>query len=145
VKRSISVASASLSGSPEKPGREQQDEQRRGDDPQQGDEEQRDAERAGDAVRQRPDLLVRALGLVLGQHRHESLRERPLREQAAQEVRNLEGDHEHVHARPRAEHAREHDVAREAQDARGEGVAADDSGGACETHSGSATCESGAS
>ena len=48
---------------------------------------------------------------------HEGRREGALGEQAAEEVRQLEGDEEGVGHRARAQHRRQHDVADEAHDA----------------------------
>ena len=71
-------------------------------------------------------LVVLALHLVLGDDRHEGLGEGPLREQAAQEVRNLEGHQEGVHQQARAEHPRIDHVAEQPGDPGNESQAADD-------------------
>ena len=66
-----------------------------------------------------------ALCTVLGQDRHEGGRERPLGEQPAHEVGNLERKKEGVRRRARAEVARKHHVANEAENARSDRRGAD--------------------
>ena len=71
--------------------------------------------RAAGAVDELAHLVVLALDLVLGDDRHEGLRERALGEQPAHEVRDLERDQERVHEQARAEHARIDHVAQQAR------------------------------
>ena len=52
---------------------------------------------------------------LLGEHRHEGEVERPLGEEAAEHVRQREGDQERLRHRAGAEQRRHHDVAREAE------------------------------
>jgi len=61
---------------------------------------------------------------VLGEDRHESLRERALGEQPPQQVRDAEGDEEGVGGEAGAESAGDDEVAQVAQDAADESQAA---------------------
>ena len=67
-------------------------------------------------------VFRRGAGLVLGEYRHECLREGALAEDAAQEVRDAEGDVEGVggDTGAGADEPGEHDVAHEAGNARDE-------------------------
>ena len=110
--------------------REQEGQHRRRDHADQGDGEQDEAEHAGDAGDQLADLGVRLLHLVLGDDRHEGLRERALGGQAAHEVRDLERHQEGVHQGPGAErdqvdHVPDHarDPGEERQEANDRGIA----------------------
>ncbi len=110
--------------------REQEGQHRRRDDAHQGDGEQDEAEDAGDARDQLADLGVGLLHLVLGDDRHEGLRERTLGGQAAHEVRDLERHQEGVHQGARAEgdqvdHVPDHarDPGEERQEANDRGIA----------------------
>ena len=93
------------------------------------DREQADAQRARDVADELASLGMALVRAVLGDDRHERLRERTFGEEAAHEVRDLEGHSEGVHDRPGAEPGRERDVAREARDARQQGHEAHDGRG----------------
>src|SRR5467141_1784919 len=80
------------------------------------------------------DFFGRTLIFVLGEDRHESLRERALGEQPPQLVRDAEGDEEGVGGEAGAESAGDDEVAQVAQDAADEGQAADRGQGAQEVH-----------
>ena len=67
---------------------------------------------------------------------HEGRREGALGEQAAEEVRQLEGDEEGVGHGARAQHRRQHDVADEAHEPAQQREAADGGDGAAEAHAG---------
>ena len=97
--------------------RETEDHERRGDDAEHGHADQHGAERAGDAADEFTHLVVAAPYLVLRDHGDEGLRERPLGEQATQEVRDLEGDQERVHQRAGAERLRIDHIAQQSGDA----------------------------
>src|SRR5437879_11913413 len=71
---------------------------------------------------------------MLGEDRHESLREGALGEEAPQQVRDAEGDEEGVGGQAGAEGAGDDEVAQVAQDAADEGQAADRGQGAQEVH-----------
>ena len=84
--------------------REQQHQQRRGDDADDRDHRQEPGHRAHRPVDQFADLVAFALDLVLGDDRHERLRERALGEQPPHEIGNLERDQERVHEQAGPEH-----------------------------------------
>jgi hypothetical protein len=65
---------------------------------------------------------------------HEGRREGALGEQAAEEVRQLEGDEEGVGHSTRAQHRRQHDIADETHDPAQQREAADGGDGAAEAH-----------
>ena len=101
--------------------REPEDHERRGDDAEHGHADQDGAEGTGDAADELTHLVVAAPYLVLRDHGDEGLRERPLGEQAAQEVRDLERDQECVHQRAGAEGLGIDHVAQQPGDAGQEG------------------------
>src|SRR5439155_4249471 len=86
------------------------------------------------AVDQRLGLGLGMAVLVLGEHRHEGLREGALGEQAPQQVRDAEGDEERVGGEARAEGARDEKIAHIAQDAADERQARYRKQGAQEVH-----------
>ena len=69
-----------------------------------------------------------------GEDRHEARVEGALGEQAAEEVRQLEGDEKGIGDRPRAQHGRHQDVADQAEHAARHGVATDRRGESSERH-----------
>ena len=83
---------------------------------------------------------IAALALQLArEQRHEGGGEGAFREQAAEQVGQLERHDERVGDRPRAQHRRQDDVAHEADDAAQQREAADGGDGAAEAHGRSIT------
>ena len=81
--------------------------------------------------------LLAALAMkALGEERDEGSVERALREQAAEQVGDAEGDEEGVGDRPRAKHRGDQNVADEAEDAAPDGHGADGGEGAVKWHLG---------
>jgi hypothetical protein len=94
--------------------RRDQDEQRR-------ESAQHDRRQPQDDARHPPRLRLAALLPQLRKDGHERRRDRAVRDQAADEVRHVEGDQERAQRRTRAEEARRHDLADDARDARHRG------------------------
>jgi hypothetical protein len=110
--------------------REHQRDHRRSEHHQRGHGEQPRAEHPRDRIDQRLDLALRARGAVLGEHRHEGLREGALGEQPAQELRDAKRDVESVGIGGRAEQRGQHHVPHQPCDARDHGHAAHGQAGA---------------
>ncbi len=85
------------------------------------DHEQHRAQRARYPGYQLAHILLAALGLELRNHRHEGLRERAFREQAPQEIRDLEGHVEGIGDRPHANYLRHEGIPQQPRDAGQEG------------------------
>ena len=120
--RNICTVRSYLCGSSRNPGANYHHQDRRRQHADQRHDEQDDAEHASHVVNKGAGVFRRGAGLVLGEYRHERLRERTLAEDAAQEVRDAEGDVEGVggDTGAGADEPGEHDVAHEAGNARDE-------------------------
>ena len=97
-------------------GGQQIDEPRRRENADHGDREQRNREQRADASDERLRLRFAALPAVLGEDRHERLRERALGKQPAQDVGQAERRLERVHLQPGAEGGRLEALADETRD-----------------------------
>jgi hypothetical protein len=93
------------------------------DDAEDGEDRQDHDHRGPCVLREAEGVLVRLH--ALGEHRHEGHVERPFGEEAAEEVREREGDQERLGHRAGAEEGRDQDIAGEAEDARQERPEAD--------------------
>ena len=127
---------AELLGARGEPGRGDVDDQRGRGDAERRRDHEREEEGRRHAVHQVPGLVLAVSRLVLGEDRHERLREGSFREQAPQQVRDPEGDEEGVGGQPSAEDRGDHRIADEAEDARDQRHPAHRRQGADEVHPG---------
>ena len=109
-----------------------ENDQRRGDYAQHRDKHQKPTQRACHRVNEIAHLFRRSPRAVLGDDRHEGLRESPLRKQPPQQVRDLVRENEDLE-RNGGHHRGVHHVARESGDARQERGESDDGGAAKES------------
>ena len=114
-----------LRGVLEEAGRADVYQYRRGDDADQRHRKQDDRQHGGDVIDQQLGFFMSAAVPVFAENRHECLGKRTLREQAAQQVGQLECNEEGIGRHARTEYSGDQHVAHEREDARNKGQAAD--------------------